>query len=667
MHDFPLLINIGVALVVAFIGGLVARRLGLPTIVGYLIAGVLIGPFTPGFVGDIKTISQLAEMGVIFLMFGVGLHFSLADLWRVRDIAIPGAIGQMLIATLVGLGLSLSWGWSLQAGIVLGLSISIASTVVLLRGLMDNSLLNTPHGQAAVGWLVMEDLATVFILVMMPSIAATSGEIDWRVLGATLAKAVVFVLIVLLAGARLIPLLLKLIANTRSRELFILAILAVALGTALGAAELFGVSLALGAFVAGVVVSESPLSHQVAADVLPFREAFAVLFFVSIGMLVNPAYLISNIWMVIWITFLIVIGKLIITLFLGLFIRRAAMTILVTAVGLSQIGEFSFMLGQSGVALNILNADQYSLILAGSIISITANPFMFRSIPFFYRWLQRFPRLWNSLNRHGTIPASLQEELNHHVVIVGYGRVGRHMVRVLDYLQIPHLVIEADVERVEELNRRGTKTLYGDAANSEVIEHAGLDRAAALVVSTPEDATNELIVVAARQIAPDLPIIARAATATGVVRLSECGANNVIQPELEGGLEIISHTLLELGFAPGKVSEYTSAVRADHYDIQINTNEEHRRLQDLLYATEGIEIVWLPLEAESYLIGQTLAEANLRARTGASVVAILRGKKIIPNPKSLTVFEANDRIGVIGDPLQIEMLQELLEKHQIAS
>lgn len=667
MHDFPLLINIGVALVAAFIGGLFARRLGLPTIVGYLLAGVVIGPFTPGFVGDIETISQLAELGVIFLMFGVGLHFSFEDLWRVRDIAIPGAIGQMLIATILGVGLSQLWGWTLPAGIVLGLSISIASTVVLLRGLMDNSLLNTPHGQAAVGWLIMEDLATVLILVLMPSIAAAEGGMDWKTLGLTLVKAAGFVIIVLLVGTRLIPWLLNLIANTRSRELFILAILAVALGTALGAAELFGVSLALGAFVAGAVISESPLSHQVGADVLPFREAFAVLFFVSIGMLVNPGYLIQNLGMVIAITLLIIIGKLVITLFLGLFIRRSAMTILVTAVGLSQIGEFSFMLGQAGVSLNILTGDQYSLILVGAILSITANPFMFRSIPYLERRLQRLPAIWNRLNLHRPAPPLAETDLEKHVVIVGYGRVGKHMVRVLEYLQVPHLVIEADVERVEELNQRGTKTLYGDAANSEVIAHAGLERAGALVVSTPDDTSNEMIVAAARQLAPDLPIIARATSATAVLRLSERGANDVIQPALEGGLEIVSHTLLELGFAPGKVYEYTNAVRADHYDMQLNTNEEHRRLRDMLNATQGIEIIWLSLADGSPLIGQTLEEANLRARSGASVVAIVRGSKIIPNPKSEMVFEAHDRIGIIGDADQINSVQALLKEPQPAS
>ena len=325
-------------------------------------------------------------------MFGVGLHFSLKDLWRVRSIAIPGAIGQMAMATLLGFGLSRFWGWTAAAGIVLGLSISIASTVVLLRGLMDNGLLNTSHGQVAVGWLVLEDLATVLILVLMPTLVNTSGGFDWGQLGVTLLKAAGFVIIVLLAGTRLIPWILMHIAHTRSRELFILAVLAIALGIALGAAEIFGISLALGAFVAGVVVSELPLSHQVGADIVPFREAFAVLFFVSIGMLVNPGYVVGNILPILALTGLIVLAKPLMTLLMGLFLPWPARTTLVVAAGLSQIGEFSFILGQAGIALGLLDQSQYSLILAGAILSITFNPLMFRLIRPVEGWLQKFSK-----------------------------------------------------------------------------------------------------------------------------------------------------------------------------------------------------------------------------------------------------------------------------------
>lgn len=313
------------------------------------------------------------------------------------------------------------------------------------------------------------------------------------------------------------------------------------------------------------------------------------------------------------------------------------------------------------MSLGLLDPEQYSLILAGAILSITANPFVFRLIPKIEKLLRRFPALWERLERHGPTPVLLDETVTGHVVIVGYGRVGQHIINVLETLNIPHLVIEADVERVEELNRRGTKTLYGDAANSEVITHAGLERASALVVTTPDELANELIVAAALDLAPTLPVIARAATTEGVKRLAEIGVQDVIHPEMEGGLEIVRHTLLQLGFPLRTVSEYADAVRHDHYDVQVNSKDEHRLLHDLLNAADEIEIIWARLPEGNPLVGQTLAEANLRARTGASVIAIMRNRQLIANPKSLTVFQPGDRLGLIGDKEQIEAAEKLLE------
>jgi len=657
-----LLVNIVVALVVAFIGGVIARRIGLPTIVGYLLAGIVIGPFTPGFVGDTETISQLAELGVIFLMFGVGLHFSLDDLWKVRAVAIPGSLGRMVITILLGFGFSRLWGWSTMSGIVIGLAISIASTVVLLRNLADNGLLNTPHGKAAIGWVIVEDLATVLILVLMPSLVNTANGFDWAQLGLTLLKAAGFVLVAFFAGKRFIPWILLRIAHTRSRELFILAILAIALGIALSAAELFGVSLALGAFVAGVVVNESPLSHQVGADVLPFQEAFAVLFFVSIGMLVNPNYIFNNITTILAFTALIVIGKTLVTVLMGFMLPWPAHTTLVLATVLSQIGEFSFILGQEGMALGLLDRDQYSLILTGSLLSITVNPILLRLIAPAEKWLQKLPAVWRLLDRHRPMPLPVEESIAGHVVIVGYGRVGRHIVNLLGQMEIPHLVIDADAENIEELSRRGVPNLYGDAANSEVLTHAGLGRARAIVVAGPDEASSELVVAAARDLAPELPIIARATTEEGIDQLAKLGAQDVIHPELEGGLEIVRHTLLKLNFPLHEIIRYMDAVRRDHYDMQINTEEEHRLLHDLINASGNIEVTWFRLEADNPLVGKTLHDANLRVRTGASVVAIMRNRQLIANPKSSTAFEAKDRIGFIGDPEQIEAVERLVSE-----
>ncbi|TLN25408.1 sodium:proton exchanger [bacterium] len=661
MHDLPLLLNITLGLVAAFFGGVLARRIGLPTIVGYLLAGILIGPFTPGLTGDVETIQQLAELGVIFLMFGVGLHFSFKDLLRVRDIAIPGALLQTLLATLAGAALAyFLWHWTLAASLVLGLSISVASTVVLTRGLMDHNLLNTPHGQAAVGWLVMEDILSVIILVLMPALASgAGGSFNGLDLLFTLLKAAAFGLIMFFIGARLVPWTLERIAHTRSRELFILAILAITLGVAVGAAELFGVSLALGAFVAGAIVSQSHLSHQVGADILPFRDAFAVLFFVSVGMLVNPIFLWRNLGPILVLTLLVVFGKALITLLLGLAIPRRARTFLVVAVGLSQIGEFSFILGQGGLSLNLLTNEQYSLILAAALISITVNPLMYRLLPLLEGWLKHVPRLWYRLDRHHALPPVDLQPLENHVVIIGYGRIGKHMVDVLNSLAIPQLVIEMDPDRIEELNARQIACLYGDAANSEVITHAGLPRARELVITVPEEATAAMIVTAARDLNPALPIVVRVASVEGVDRLMKLGANHVVHPELEGGLEMVLHALLQLGFPLRKVYEYVESVRRDRYNPDVSSQDEYRSLRSLIRAFDNVEIYWIELDAASPLVGQTLQEANLRARTGASVVAILRDEQLIANPKSLTVFETGDRIGVIGEPGQVEQVGQL--------
>jgi CPA2 family monovalent cation:H+ antiporter-2 len=663
-HNLALLTNITVAIVTAFAGGYLARKVGLPSLVGYLLAGMAIGPFTPGFVGEAESISQLAEMGVIFLLFAVGLHFSLSDLWRVRRIAIPGAILQMVLATALGLALTQLWGWSIGASLVLGLAISIASTVVLLRGLEDHGLLSTPHGQVAVGWLVLEDLATVAILVLLPTIVGASGGDTWQNAALAVLKTALFVGVMLVAGAKLLPWLLTRIAYTRSRELFTLAVVALALGTALGAAELFGVSLALGAFLAGVVIGESQVSHQVAAEVSPFREVFAVLFFVSVGMLVNPATLLANAGQVLALTALIVVGKALFTLLLGLVLPASGRTMLVVAAGLSQIGEFSFIVGQAGVTRGVLTQDQYGLLLAGALLSIVGNPLMFNLIPQAERALRRLPALWRLLERGGPTPRPREYGLHDHVVLVGYGRVGAHIVSVLERLQVPFLVVERDAARAAEFQQRAIPTLFGDAANSEVLTHANLNRARALVVTVPDETAAALIVTSGRGLAPALPIIARAATTGGVRRLTEHGAQVVIHPELEGGLEVVRHTLLTLDYPMDQVQDYIDAVRHDSYDFTVTSPEEQRTLDQLLATVRGLKISWQSISSGSPLIGRTLGEVNLRAHTGASVIALVRNRAVLATPKSNTVFMLGDSVGLLGDAESVAAARQLIAPQQ---
>ena len=581
-HELPILINITVALLAAFIGGLLARRLKLPPMVGYMLAGVAIGPFTPGFSGDLFTIRQLAELGVIFLLFDVGLHFSLRDLWAVRDTVISGALIQMVLITGLGLLLAHLWGWSLAAGILLGLALSIASTVVMIRNLMDQGLLNTSHGQVAMGWLVLEDLVAVLILVLLPALSTNTQEPLWQTASLALLKTGAFAALMLVAGKRIIPWFLLRVAHLRSRELFIVAIVVITVGTAIGASSVFGVSLALGAFLAGVVVSESALSHQVGAEMVPFRETFAVLFFVSVGMLVNPLYLLSHVAEVLLLILVIVLGKFVLTIPQGMLFPRPARTALILAAGRSQIGEFSFILGTAGIALGVFKEEQYSLLLAGALLSITLNPFLFRALPWIETHLRKVPVFWSLLDRHGPVQAPIAESLRDHVVVIGCGRVGQHLVNVLGHLGIPRLVVEQDIGRVTELERQGVPTLYGDAANSDILSRVHLKQARAVVVTLPDEAAASIVVATAHAEASHVPIIVRAATQEGVRRLLALGAQQVIYPELEGGLEIMRETLDRLGYLESDVQEYTDAVRGNYYDLSISSDIEQRALEQML-------------------------------------------------------------------------------------
>jgi CPA2 family monovalent cation:H+ antiporter-2 len=654
MHEIPLLINIGVALAAALVGGLLARRAHVPPLVGYLVAGMAIGPFTPGFVGDPNTIGQLAELGVVFLMFGVGLHFSLGDLWRVRGVAVPGALLQMAVTTALGYGIGRWWGWSSEASIVLGLAISIASTVVLLRSLMDEGLLDSRHGRIAVGWLVLEDLATVLLLLILPALASAPTGVESPPLGLTLLKAAAFIVLMLLLGARVVPWVLLRIARMQSRELFLLVALTLSLGIALTAATLFGVSIALGAFLAGVVVAESPLSHQVGADVLPFREAFAVLFFVSVGMLVNPRDLISDAGHVALLTTVIVLGKGLVALALTLLLRQPALTALVVAAGLAQIGEFSFILGQSAVRLHMLSDAQYSLLLAAALLSITVNPLLFKLVP-------RLERAIGPLGRPSTsMEATRVPALRDHVVVVGAGRVGSHIVDVLGRMGVPRLVVESDATRVEDLQKADVPVLYGDAGNSEILDHAGLGRARALVVTIPDDPAAGLAVAAARRMAPGLPIVARASEAAGVKELAKLGADDVIHPELEGGLELLRHTLLHVGFPLREVQRYAQVVRRESYATDAHSDREHEALHALVDAARNLDITWVRVPDDGPASGRTLAEVDLRARTGASVVALYRDGALVPSPTPDFKLEPGDRLGLIGDPAHVQAAETLV-------
>lgn len=520
-HATPLIATIVAGIVVAFLLGALAQRLRLPVLIGYLLAGVLVGPFTPGYVADQAIANELAELGVILLMFGVGLHFSIKDLMAVRAIAIPGAIAQVAVATAMGWALGYALGWSSGAGLIFGLALSVASTVVLLRAMQERNLIETTKGRIAVGWLIVEDLVMVLALVIIPAVA---GGIDGSggmatVLAVTLGKVAAFVALMLVIGSRVVPWLLRRVAQSGSRELFRLAVLAVALGVALGAALLFGVSFALGAFFAGVILAETPFSHRAAEETLPLRDAFAVLFFVSVGMLFNPRIVIDAPLALAGTIAIIVVGKSIAALLIVRMFGRSMGTAMTIAASLAQIGEFSFILATLGGKLGLLPKVGSDLILAGAIFSIMLNPGLFAL-------LDRFMRGSGS----GVAPPV---DGGGHVVVIGHGRVGSRVVDGLLAEGERVTVIELEPDRDSLPNGSGARVVTGNAAAAATIIKAKLNEARLLLLTIPPGYEAGEIARRARQARPDLPIIARVHSDAEAAEMSAAGASLTIMGESE--------------------------------------------------------------------------------------------------------------------------------------
>lgn len=524
-HGASLIYTIAAALGMALILGFVAARLRLPALVGYLIAGVIIGPSTPGFVADPDIAAQLAEIGVMLLMFGVGLHFSLDDLLAVRKIALPGAIVQIAAATLMGVGLSVWWGWSLGAALVFGLALSVASTVVLLRALESLGMLDTHTGRIAVGWLVVEDLAMVLVLVLLPPLAGLlGGQADpadpvgaadvWRTLGITLLQVGGFVLLMLVVGRRLFPWLLWQVTRTGSRELFTLCVIAAAVSIAYASSAMFGVSFALGAFFAGMVMRESEFSHRAAEESLPLRDAFAVLFFVSVGMLFDPSVLVERPLQVLAVVLVIVVGKSFAACALVLAFRYPLATALTVSASLAQIGEFSFILMSLGMKHQLLPAEAQSLVLAGALISIAINPLCFRGIQPIQNWLQQHSAFARRMEARedplAELPMSTEAKyLSRQVVLVGYGRVGRRIARELRASDIPYVVADQNRELVERLRDKGAAAVWGDAAEPAVLIQAHIARAHVLVVAIADAMNVRQMIETARTLNPQIEIVVR--------------------------------------------------------------------------------------------------------------------------------------------------------------
>jgi len=546
-HYTPLITTIVAALTLAWAFAAVAHKVKLPPLVGYLLAGIVIGPFTPGYVADQNLASQLAEIGVILLMFGVGLHFTLEDLLSVKKIAIPGAIVQIACATLLGMGLATWLGWEIGAGLVFGLALSVASTVVLLRALQERRLVETERGRIAVGWLIVEDVAMVLALVLLPVVAgllqgegASVSEIALA-LGITAAKVAAFVAVMLIVGKRVIPSILHAMAHTGSRELFRLSVLVIALGVAFGAAELFGVSFALGAFFAGMILSESKLSQQAATETLPLRDAFAVLFFVSVGMLFDPTILVREPLPVLATLLIILVGKSLAAYAIVRAFGYANATALTISTSLAQIGEFSFILANLGVALLLLPEQGRDLILAGAIISMLLNPFLFSALDgLLARQEGRSKRAKPEAGIAPSAPIG-PTDLKDHVVLVGHGRVGKAVSKALEERGIKLFVIEDDKDVAAEAKTLGIAALAGNAADPKVIEAANLPAARCLLVAIPDAFEGGQVVQQARAVNPGLMIIARAHSEAEILHLKKHGASLVIMGEHEIAMAMVEH------------------------------------------------------------------------------------------------------------------------------
>ena len=550
MHYGPLIAILVAGFGAAFLFGALAHRLRASPLVGYLLAGVAVGPFTPGFVADQGLANELAEIGVILLMFGVGLHFSLKDLLSVRKVAVPGAVVQIAVATLLGVGLATMLGWSLVSGLIFGLALSVASTVVLLRALQEQRLVETERGRIAVGWLIVEDLAMVLALVVIPAVAGAvngtgggDGPFGLGLTGTllvTLAKVSAFVAFMLVVGRRVIPWVLHWVAHTGSRELFRLSVLAIALTVAFGASALFGVSFALGAFFAGMILNESPLSHRAAAETLPLRDAFAVLFFVSVGMLFNPAILVEAPLELAATLAIILVGKSVAAFFIVKAFGRSTGTALTISASLAQIGEFSFILAGLGVALDVLPPVGRDLILAGAILSILINPLLFAVNA---RIVPAEPEEPGD-QRAEPVPAAPER----HVVLVGYGCVGAMVGAGLRDAGVPFVVIEDRAEPAQAAREDGAEVLMGNAADPEVLKAAGLSTAKHLIVAIPETFEAGQVVEQARAANPQLEILARAHSAAEVEHLTKCGATHTILGERAIARALLA--LVSAGLAP---------------------------------------------------------------------------------------------------------------------
>ncbi|MEZ4647705.1 MAG: cation:proton antiporter [Candidatus Eisenbacteria bacterium] len=647
--------DIALIVVAALIGGLVAHQLRQPLILGYILAGVLVGPYTAGpTVADIHDIETLAEIGVALLLFALGIEFSFRELRAVRGIALVGTPIQIAITGLVGVLLGTKLGWGLQPSLWLGAVVSLSSTMVILRTLMSLGLMGTVSARVMIGMLIVQDLAVVPLMILLPELAAPEADAARVLLAALRAAAVLAGLV--FAGTRLFPPLLRRVALANSREMFLLTVTALGLGVGY-LTYLTGLSFALGAFVTGMVLSESDHAHQALGDIIPLRDIFGLLFFVSVGMLFDPRFLVSHATTVFPVVVTVIVAKaFVITLLVRLF-RYRGVTPIAVGLGLAQIGEFSFLLARQGTKIGVLDNEQYSLILSAAILTMVATPALVRLA----EPVHGIRRRWLPLETVEAAPVP-QGGLDDHVVIAGAGRVGRHVSSVLQRLERPFVLIESEQRRFDQARAAGLAVVFGDAEQSTVLEAAHIRTARLLLVTVPSVAVAVHVIEAARRLNPNLVVVARSADVESMRHLHEIGVYEVVQPEFEAGIEMTRQALLRLEYPATEVQRFSDEIRRELYSVLYQEHPDYSAVATLDAASRVLDMTWVEVTAECGLAGRTLRELNLRARTGVSVVAVLRPgeSSVRPNPDGDFRLAAGDRIAAMGGPKEFERLQETL-------
>ena len=638
--------------VTAFFSGLLMQRLGQPLILGYILTGIAFGPYTGGLVlTSVHEIELLAEIGVALLLFALGLEFSLKDLKPVKKIALIGTPIQIILTIGMGYGIGQLMGWDAKSSLWLGALVSLSSTMVLLKTLMNQGWLGTLSSKVMVGMLIVQDLAVVPLIVLLPML--NDPSLGWISLEIAILKTVVFLAGMILFGTRLLPLIMRYIAHLGSRELFLLAITAIGLGVGY-LTYLVGLSFAFGAFVAGMVLSESDYGHQALSDIIPVRDLFGLLFFASVGMLLNPGFLLDHWKQVLMLVLIVSLGKGIIFALLARIFKYGNVVPLAVGLGLFQVGEFSFVLAQVGVSTNSISHEVYSLVLTTAIITMFLTPIISGQTAHLYalskRWFQHEPLDTINYPKSG---------LRNHVIIVGGGRVGFRIAQVLKRLSVPMLIIELDQLRVERAKHADIPVVFGDAGHEVVLEAAEAASARLLIITTPEIVITQTIVERARKVNSEIQVVARAPGVEFLEEFKKLNISEVVIPEFEAGLEMARKALVHLHIPAAKIQHYTESLRQDLFASLFSENEEDEILEQLQWAEHQFDLQWMLIKPGSVLVGKTIGESEIRTITASSVVGVIRDDVLEPNPDANFRFQANDRVAIIGTDISRETLFQL--------